>query len=372
MYGHKRLGYLVDERYLGRLCSGRPCLWRDSIFLDLLPGLGRPSVGTLGEEVEPPLPDFPARWGRAWVVGDVAELRLGARRYELSDWLGNVRVVVTDQGLPIYKCKRLVGYQAEVVDARDYYSYGLDISERSYGSPIHPYRYSFNGKEDLRDQRWYQDYGAWFYHKALAQFVNADPRIVNQKKYAWLSSYQFASNSFVWVVNLNGPEMFVVHGTLQKEHGFSKGILSQLQRIAGNSEVAPGFSWGGGISFEKARGEMAKELVDYIFRQRAAMSFHPESPAVNFGIKMHHHIVHEGDGVGVIAGGDRIYGTCSPRTKNYVISCSKSDLGWLGSHVKLPISHDWVKFLQGLPLMNGIGASDSSESGSSTTREKRE
>jgi len=373
MYGHKRLGYLVDEQYLGRFCPRRPCLWRDSIFLDLLSGLDRPSVGTLREEVEPPLPDFPARWGRAWVVGDVAELRLGARRYELSDWLGNVRVVVTDRRIPIRGNNQVVvGYRAEVVDVRDYYSYGLDISERSYGSPIHPYRYSFNGKEDLREQRWYQDYGARFYHKALARFVSADPLIVSQKKYAWLSSYQFASNSPVWAVDLDGPEMFVGHGTFQKERGFSEGILSQLQRIAGNSGVAPGFSWGGGISFEKTRGEIAKELVDYIFHQRAAMSFHPESPAVNFGIKMHHHnIVHEGDGVGVIAGGDKIYGTCSPRTKNYVISCSKSDLGWLGSHVKLPIGHDLVKFLQGLPLMNGMGVSDSSESVSSTTREKR-
>jgi hypothetical protein len=162
MYRHEGLGYLVDERYLGLFCPGRPCLWRDSIFLDLLPGLGRPSVGTLGEEVGPLLPDFPAGWGRAWVVGDVAEPRLGTRHYELSDWLGNVRVVVTDQGLPIYKGKRLVGYLAEVVDARDYYSYGLDISERSYGSPIHPHRYSFGGKEDLREQWWYQEYGAQF------------------------------------------------------------------------------------------------------------------------------------------------------------------------------------------------------------------
>jgi hypothetical protein len=202
--------------------------------------------------------------------------------------------------------------------------------------------------------------------------LNADPLIVSQKKYVWLSSYQFASNSLVWVVNLDGPEVFVGHGTFQKEHGFSEGILSQLQRIAGSSEVAAGFSWGGGISFERTRGEIAKELVAYIFHQRVAMSFHPESPAVNFGIKMHHHRVSEEDGVGVIARGDKIYGTCSPRTKNYVISCSKSDLGWLGSHVKLSISRDLVKFLQGLPSMNEMGVSDSSESGSSTTIEKRE
>ncbi|MEM4410047.1 MAG: hypothetical protein QXI19_15050, partial [Candidatus Caldarchaeum sp.] len=132
MYGHQRLGYLVDERYLGRFCSGRPCLPRDftSLISDLLPELGRPSVGTLGEEVERPLPDFPARWGRAWVVGDVAELRLGARRYELSDWLGGVRVVVTDRRVPIRGNNQVVvGYRAEMVSVTDYYSYGLDISE---------------------------------------------------------------------------------------------------------------------------------------------------------------------------------------------------------------------------------------------------
>jgi hypothetical protein len=30
----------------------------------------------------------------------------------------------------------------------------MALSDRSYGSPIHPYRYSFNGKEDLREKRW--------------------------------------------------------------------------------------------------------------------------------------------------------------------------------------------------------------------------
>jgi len=54
-------------------------------------------------------------------------LSSGARRYELSDWLGGVRVVVADQGLPIHKGKRLVGYRAEVVEVKDYYSCGLDI-----------------------------------------------------------------------------------------------------------------------------------------------------------------------------------------------------------------------------------------------------
>jgi len=48
----------------------------------------------------------------------LVELRPGARRYELTDWLGSVRVGVTDQHFPIYKGKRLVGYRAEVVGVR--------------------------------------------------------------------------------------------------------------------------------------------------------------------------------------------------------------------------------------------------------------
>jgi hypothetical protein len=54
-------------------------------------------------------------------------LSSGARRYELTDWLGSVRVVVTDQRLPIYKGKKLVGHRAEVVEVRDYYNCSLDI-----------------------------------------------------------------------------------------------------------------------------------------------------------------------------------------------------------------------------------------------------
>jgi RHS repeat-associated protein len=304
-------------------------------------------------------------------------LRPGARRYELSDWLGGVRVVVTDRRIAIRGNNQVVvGYRAEVVSVRDYYSYGLDISERSYGSPIHSYRYSFNGKEDLREQRWYQDYGARFYHKALARFVSADPLIVSQKKYAWLSSYQFASNSPVWAVDLDGLEMFVVHGTSQKGHDFSGGILSQLRRIAGNREVVTDFSWDWWITFdEKDRGERAKQLVDHILQQRAALlnagkisrdepitivgyshggnialqaakllgeeywtqvnvitiatpayngEGDVESPSNNPGIYQHYHFVHENDRVVGLVRGDLEYS--SFMTHNYVIKASECDL----------------------------------------------
>jgi len=427
----ERLGYWIDEGYLG--CYSR---WVSCEIVELPGGLGHCTLFVSGV----------AR-SLGLVEEGLVELRPGARLHELTDWLGGVRVVVTDQRIPIRGNNQVVvGYRAEVVSVRDYYSYGLDISERSYGSPIHPYRYSFNGKEDLREQRWYQDYGARFYHKALARFVSADPLIVSQKKYAWLSSYQFASSSPVWAVDLDGLEMFIIHGSFEiYGHRLSKLAIEQLKRITGNTKIDQGFKWqdeswsyimllggfwGGDSSGVLFREDWAKRLAEYVVRKRfemivkneitpdepislvgyshggnvaiqaahilyrryrmrvnlvtistlaydywykdGTMSFHPENPAINPGIKRHYHIVHERDEVVRIAGGDKIYRTCSPKTKNYVISCSESDLGWLGSHRELPKSHDLVKFLEGLPPMNEMGVSDSSESGSPTTREKRE
>jgi hypothetical protein len=108
--GVERLGYWIDERYLG--CYSR---WVSCEVGEVLRSLG---VGVGGVE--------------SW-----------ARRYELSDWLGNVRVVVTDRRIPIRGDNQVVvGYRAEVVDVTDYYSFGAEISTRSYeAQPWYSYGY---------------------------------------------------------------------------------------------------------------------------------------------------------------------------------------------------------------------------------------
>jgi len=78
--------------------------------LGLPPGIDRPSV----------------------VVDDGVELLRGSRRYELLDWLGNVRVVVSDARVPVRQGGVVRGYRAEVVSVGDYYSFGAEIRERSY------------------------------------------------------------------------------------------------------------------------------------------------------------------------------------------------------------------------------------------------
>ena len=91
----ERLGYLIDERYLGCYSSWGSC------GIVELPG----SLAHCTSFVS----------GVACSLG-LVELSSGARRYELSDWLGNVRVGVTDQRLPMQAQERpLTGFLRGIV-----------------------------------------------------------------------------------------------------------------------------------------------------------------------------------------------------------------------------------------------------------------
>ena len=80
------------------------------------------------------------------------------------------------------------------------------------------YRYGFNGKEDDDETGW-QDYGMRYYDRQIGRFISADPLIVYGQKYPELSSYQFASNSPIQAIDLDGLEA-TKHTTI-KENGTS-------------------------------------------------------------------------------------------------------------------------------------------------------
>ena len=107
--GVEWLGYWIDERHLG--CYSR---WVSCEVVELPGGLGHCTSFVSGVACS----------------SGLVELSSGARRYELRNWLGNVRVGVTDQRIAIRGNNQVVvGYRAEVVEVRDYYRYGLDISD---------------------------------------------------------------------------------------------------------------------------------------------------------------------------------------------------------------------------------------------------
>ena len=137
------------------------------------------------------------------------------------------------------------------------------------------YRYGFNGKENDKETvgtgNGTQDYGMRIYNPALGKFLSADPLI---KKYPELTPYQFASNTPVCAIDLDGLEAFIIHGTQQTKTGikFDKDAKAELMRIAGNTKINDAFRWDAPIyNSVHWRATAAGELAKYIYDTRSAM-----------------------------------------------------------------------------------------------------
>jgi RHS repeat-associated protein len=134
---------------------------------------------------------------------------LNQKRYELTDHLGNVRAVVSDRKL----CDNSalpnppIAYRAEVLNQTDFYPFGM-IS-RSTNASGEDYRFGFNGKENDNQVHGapgtFQDYGMRAYDPRLGRFPSVDPLT---SKYPELTPYQFASNSPISGIDLDGLEYF--------------------------------------------------------------------------------------------------------------------------------------------------------------------
>jgi len=75
---------------------------------------------------------------------------------------------------------------------------------RSYASS-EQYRFCFNGKEDDKETGW-QNYGFRMYNPVLARFFRVDPIA---KDYPELTPYQFASNTPICAIDLDGLEAVI-------------------------------------------------------------------------------------------------------------------------------------------------------------------
>lgn len=133
---------------------------------------------------------------------------LGNKRYELTDHLGNVRATVSDRLFKVSPSGGdLEGASSFIPDLQStatYYPFGMTIGGLSSGSE--GYRFGFNGKPtDLELNDW-QDYGERMYMKRLGRFPTPDPLIIYGRKYPELSSYQFASNTPIQAIDLDGLE----------------------------------------------------------------------------------------------------------------------------------------------------------------------
>ncbi|MEN7549991.1 RHS repeat-associated core domain-containing protein [Rapidithrix thailandica] len=137
---------------------------------------------------------------------------LGRKQYELSNHLGNVLAVVTDnkKALDTDANGTADQYLSKVVSATDYYPFGSDMPSRNYSDEN--YRYGFNGKENDKDfgnQHLIQDYGFRLYNPEIGKFLSVDPLT---KSFPMLTPYQFASNTPIMAIDLDGLEASLAIG----------------------------------------------------------------------------------------------------------------------------------------------------------------
>ncbi|MGQ0827324.1 MAG: RHS repeat-associated core domain-containing protein [Bacteroidota bacterium] len=148
---------------------------------------------------------------------------LGKKIYEIANHLGNVISTVTDwktrvnDGVYNLVTGALTSatpdgmvdyYQPIIISATDYYPFGSVMPGRNFkpntGSG---YRYNFNGKESdieiVVTSGGTQDYGQRIYNPGLGRFLSVDPI---SHTYPELTPYQFASNTPIWAVDLDGLE----------------------------------------------------------------------------------------------------------------------------------------------------------------------
>ncbi len=140
-------------------------------------------------------------------IETVADGVEGKRVYELSNHLGNVLATISDRkiGVDVGGDTQIDYYIAEVLSQQDYYPFGMLMPGRGY-SATGAYRYGFNGKEndnEVKGEGGQQDYGMRIYDPRLGRFLSVDPI---GKEFPELTPYQFASNSPIEGIDLDGLE----------------------------------------------------------------------------------------------------------------------------------------------------------------------
>jgi RHS repeat-associated protein len=120
--------------------------------------------------------------------------------------LGNVQVVVSDRKVPIPEATNttISYFTADIVSATDYYAFGAVMPDRSFNAA--GYRFGFNGKENDNEVKGtgnQQDYGMRIYDGRIGRFLSVDALT---KKFSMLTPYQFASNTPIQAIDLDGLE----------------------------------------------------------------------------------------------------------------------------------------------------------------------
>lgn len=182
LYGSSRLGYWNSYRNVQK---------NNWSFFEIIP-----MTNTTGRREE--------RWIR------------GLQYYELTNQLENVTVVISDRNyqhpdnLSHQFPAPVLFYDADVVSAADYYSFGMQMVGR-IGNFEKDYRYGFNGKEtdnEIKGDGNSLDFGSRVFDSRLGRFLSVDRMIAKTPYY---SPYLFAGNKPIVAIDQDGDIEIIIH-----------------------------------------------------------------------------------------------------------------------------------------------------------------
>lgn len=137
---------------------------------------------------------------------------VGRKYYELSNHLGNVLEVISDQKVGILNGDDYI-YSANVVSYSDYYPYGMLLPGRNDSEPNtngDEYRYGFQGQEmddEVKGKGNSINYKYRMHDPRIGRFFAVDPLT---HSYPWNSPYAFSENKVIDHVELEGLEAWSV------------------------------------------------------------------------------------------------------------------------------------------------------------------
>jgi len=195
---------MATYRYTNTTANGA------SLKLNERPVYGSSRLGSLRKEEE-------LRTVLSFQPQDANPIQQVDLNYELTDHLGNVCAVIT--GRLLDGNGGSTPKQAELGSPQGYEAFGSLLPGRNYGSSS--YRFGFNGKENDNDVHGatgtFQDYGMRAYDTRVGRFFSVDPIAA---QYPMLTPYQFASNTPIWAIDLDGLEAWVYTETDGFGHAF--------------------------------------------------------------------------------------------------------------------------------------------------------
>jgi RHS repeat-associated protein len=135
--------------------------------------------------------------------------KLGEKRYELKDHLGNVRAVISDRKLADGSGTSFSNFRAELKAAYNYYPFGMMMPGRSFNST--DYRYGFNGMEkDDEVKGSGNSYTTHYrmYDSRLGMWLSVDPKAV-----PWESPYVGMGDNPIINIDPKGDFFFGLFGS---------------------------------------------------------------------------------------------------------------------------------------------------------------